>query len=118
MSSERYEFTLFGNEFRVVVKEGKHERKVQLQDYEQWKRHGHSYVLSKNEKEESSGGLLSEPKELPPRRQQIMRTVNDGIEKWLQKESKERNLSNDVELAAERVADFWREEFDQGKDFE
>lgn len=111
------EFTLYGHEFKVLVDEKDDMREVLVFDEEQRKKHGHSYIIHKDKREARSGGIIRSAKELPPRDEHVSQVTNDGIQKWLRKESEEKSFEQEVEDAIDATAELWRKQFTKAEDF-
>ena len=117
MTSTKEELTIFGHEFYVSVEENSDERSVKFIDKEQYETEMHSYVIHKDIRKSSDGGLFKEEKELPPRGEHVAQATHKGIQKWLRYESRERGFEKEVADAIEKTAEFWRQEFGKAEDF-
>lgn len=117
MTKHEKEFKIFGTNFKVSVDESSDERTVTVIDHDQYKAEMHSYVIHRDTRKASSGGLFSDATELPPRGEHVAHATHKGIQKWLRIESKERGFEKEVEDAIETTVEFWRQEFGKAEDF-
>lgn len=116
MTKTKQTFTLFGQDFQVLVKESGDKRTVRVIDHEARLKKGHSYLFHEDERE-AQDPLLGEATELPPRGEHVAHATQKGIQKWLRHTSAERGFEKEVEDAIETTVEFWRQEFGKAEDF-
>lgn len=106
---ESFKRTVNGVEFEVFVKEDSNSRTIQVHDCEQREEEWYSYIVARDEKIAKSGGLFSEPTELPPRQQHISRVFSDAMGRYFDRKEEVERRTNEIEQALDVAEEVWNE---------